>query len=156
MTPYVDIDLGQHWLICWRVAWRRQAITRINVDSSSVRSGGIHLWAISQKLLKLSILGVSLNITYLRSEPHLTRVNELNLCSDIVYVIVTSSITMAAICRSIWTPLVKWRKAKKHSCRSKKNEPYDRFYRFYRCRFLSVEYSFIVIKSKQILFATKL
>ena len=34
VTPYGDIDLGQHWLRQWLVAWGYQAITRTNVDLS--------------------------------------------------------------------------------------------------------------------------
>ena len=47
VTPFGDIDLGQHWLRWWLDAWRHQAITWNNVDLSSVRSCGIHLRAIS-------------------------------------------------------------------------------------------------------------
>ena len=35
VTPYVDINIGQHWLRWWLLAWRHQAITWINVDVSS-------------------------------------------------------------------------------------------------------------------------
>ena len=45
VTPFGDIDLGQHWLRWWLVAWRHQAITWTNVDLS-VRSRGILLRAI--------------------------------------------------------------------------------------------------------------
>ena len=41
MTPYRDIDMGQHWL-------RQQAITWTNVDLSSVFSD-IHLKAIYKR-----------------------------------------------------------------------------------------------------------
>ena len=47
ITVYGDIDLGQHRLRLWLVAWRHQAITWTNVDLSSVRSSGIHLRTIS-------------------------------------------------------------------------------------------------------------
>ena len=47
VTPFGDIDLGQHWLRLWLAAWWHQAITWTNVDLSSVRSCGIHLRAIS-------------------------------------------------------------------------------------------------------------
>ena len=49
VTPYNDIDLGQHWLSQCRVPWRHQAITRTNVESSLVRSNDIHL--MSKKLI---------------------------------------------------------------------------------------------------------
>ena len=32
MTPHVDIDLGQHWLRWWLIAWRHQVIFRLNID----------------------------------------------------------------------------------------------------------------------------
>ena len=32
VTPYGDIDLGQHWLMQWLVAWRHQAIAWTNAD----------------------------------------------------------------------------------------------------------------------------
>ena len=44
-------------------AWQHQAITWTNVDLLSVRSDGIHLRAIPQRLLQISILNISLNIT---------------------------------------------------------------------------------------------
>ena len=47
VTPFGDIDLGQHWLRQWLAAWWHQAITWTNADLSSVRSSGIHLMAIS-------------------------------------------------------------------------------------------------------------
>ena len=43
------------WLRQWLVAWRHQAITKTDVDQSSVRPCGIHLQAISQEILKISI-----------------------------------------------------------------------------------------------------
>ena len=43
VMPYGDIDLGQHWLREWLVAWRHQAIIWTNVGLSSVRSIVIHL-----------------------------------------------------------------------------------------------------------------
>ena len=45
VTPYSIGDLGQHWLRQWLVAWWHKAITRTNVDLSSVRSNDIHLRA---------------------------------------------------------------------------------------------------------------
>ena len=32
VTPNGDVNLGQHWLTLWLVAWRHQTITLINVD----------------------------------------------------------------------------------------------------------------------------
>ena len=42
-----------------------------------MRSCNIHLKAISLEMLKISILDMSLKITYLRLQPHLPRANEL-------------------------------------------------------------------------------
>ena len=53
---YGNIDQGQHSLKHWLVAWWLQAITRTNGDLSSVRSCGFQLRAISQEVLKISIL----------------------------------------------------------------------------------------------------
>ena len=52
MMPYNNIDLGQHWLRWWLVAWRQQAITWTNADLSSIRFCCIHLTAISREVLK--------------------------------------------------------------------------------------------------------
>ena len=32
VTPYDDIDMGQHWLQQWLAAWRHQAINRTNIE----------------------------------------------------------------------------------------------------------------------------
>ena len=47
VTPYVNIDLGQHWLKQWLGAWWHQAMTWNNVDFSLLRFSGIHQRAIS-------------------------------------------------------------------------------------------------------------
>ena len=65
MTPYGCRDLGQHWFRYWLVAVRQQAITWTNVDLSLVRSSGIHLSAILQEILQLSVTEISLKSTYL-------------------------------------------------------------------------------------------
>ena len=46
VTPYGTINVGQHWLSWWLIAWQHQAITWTNVDLSSVGSSGIHMRAI--------------------------------------------------------------------------------------------------------------
>ena len=46
--------------------WRHQAITLTNVDLSSVRFCGIHLMSISQEMLKISFLDMSVKITNLK------------------------------------------------------------------------------------------
>ena len=50
------IDLNQHWLRLWPVAWQNQAITWTNVDLPSV----IQPWAISQEICQPSITRISL------------------------------------------------------------------------------------------------
>ena len=36
VTPYGDMDVGQHWPRLWLVAYRRQAITETNVDNHGI------------------------------------------------------------------------------------------------------------------------
>ena len=43
VTAYCVIDLGQHKLKQWLVAWRHQAITCTNTDISSIGSCDVHL-----------------------------------------------------------------------------------------------------------------
>ena len=77
LAPYRDIDLGQHWLRYWLVAWRHQAITWTSVDLSSVRSCSIYLRAISQEIIKIAALDMHLKITNKKIEPHLSWANQL-------------------------------------------------------------------------------
>ena len=65
VMPYGDMDLGQHWLRQWLVAWWHQAITWTNVDLSSVTYSDIHLMATIQGIPHPSITVISLKITYL-------------------------------------------------------------------------------------------
>ena len=53
LISYGDIDLGQHWLRKWLIAWWYQAITWINVEFLLGRIYGIQLGAISQWVSKL-------------------------------------------------------------------------------------------------------
>ena len=78
VTPYGDIDLGQHWLRQWLVAWRHQAINWTNVDLSSARSHDIHLRAFSQDISQPSIIKSSMKITYwyLKFHSNLPQANE--------------------------------------------------------------------------------
>ena len=82
MMPYGDIELGQHWLRQWLVAWWHQAITWTNVDLSSVRSSDNYLRANSQKTPQPSITKISLKITYryLRFHSNLTRGQWVKWC----------------------------------------------------------------------------
>ena len=50
VTPYGDIDLGQHWVRQWLVFWRHQAITWTNVYFSLVKFCSIHLRATPQRI----------------------------------------------------------------------------------------------------------
>ena len=76
VPPYGDMELGQHWLRQWLVAWRHQAITWTNVDWS-VRSHGIHLGASSLEDLKKTIKETRLKIAVLKWHPGLPGANEL-------------------------------------------------------------------------------
>ena len=62
MTPYDDIDLGQHYFRPWLVAWRHL------FDLTSAKSCGVHLRAISQEILE--ILDMCLKITNIRLQLH--------------------------------------------------------------------------------------
>ena len=64
LTSYGDIELDQHWLMQWHVAWRHQAITWANLDLS-VRSSDINLRAIWQEIPQASIIWISWKISYL-------------------------------------------------------------------------------------------
>ena len=77
VTSYGVIDLCQHWFRKWLVAWYVQAISWISVDWSSVGSCNIHLRAISQEMLKISIVDISLKSIDSRSQPHFPGANEL-------------------------------------------------------------------------------
>ena len=77
VTPFGNIDLGQHWLRQWLVAWRDQAITWTNVDLSSVGSSGIHLREISSEMPQPPFTKVSLKITNLKLIWNLPGANEL-------------------------------------------------------------------------------
>ena len=59
------------------VAWRYQAITWTLVDLSPVKSCGIHLRAVSQKMLKISNRKTSQNITQWKLQPHLLGTNDI-------------------------------------------------------------------------------
>ena len=77
VTPYGDIELGQHWLRLWLDAWQHQAITWTNVDLSSVRSTQIFLGIISEKISQPLIPEISLKIICLNFHSKLPGANEL-------------------------------------------------------------------------------
>ena len=82
MMPYGDMELCQHWLREWLVAWRHQAITWTNVDLSSMRFDDIHLGALSLEDLKKPINKTRLKIAVLKWHPGLPGVNELMVHND--------------------------------------------------------------------------
>ena len=71
-------------------AWWHQAITWTNVDWSSVRSCGNHLWVISQEMHKIFILDMSLKITDLRLQSHSSGTKELPNMTSILFQVVDS------------------------------------------------------------------
>ena len=75
MTPYDDIDLSQHWLRLWLVAWWHQAIT--NVDLSIVYSSDTHMRAVSQDISLSLTTKISLKITHLKFTLNLRWANVL-------------------------------------------------------------------------------
>ena len=70
MRLYGDIDLCQHWLTYWFVAWRYHAITWTNVDVSSKVFCGIHLREISHEIPMEPIRNMCSNITLWKLLPH--------------------------------------------------------------------------------------
>ena len=81
VTPYGEIDLGQHWLRQWLVAWQHQAITWTNVDLSSGSSNDIHLRVISQDIPQPWNTYINLEIIFLKCYSNLPEANELNSCT---------------------------------------------------------------------------
>ena len=59
VMPYDITELDQHWFRQRIVAWWYEAITWTNIDLSSVRSCGIHLRAILQGILEMSMSDMS-------------------------------------------------------------------------------------------------
>ena len=82
VAPYGNMELGQHWLRLWLVAWRHQAITWTNVDLSSVMSLGIHLRALSLDNVKKPINKTRLKIAPLKWHPGLPGANELKWAEE--------------------------------------------------------------------------
>ena len=66
----VNVGSGNEWL----AAWQHQGIT--NVNWLSMRFWDIHQEEISQEMLKIFILNMSLKITELRLQPYLARANK--------------------------------------------------------------------------------
>ena len=55
VTPYDDIDMGQHWLQQWLAAWRHQAINRTNIELLHLMVT-VFLSVISRQNLKVNSL----------------------------------------------------------------------------------------------------
>ena len=79
VTPYGNIDLGQHWPRQWLHAWRHQAITCTNVDLSSVKSSDLHIRSISLEMHQPSITKIRLKITYLKLHSNFPGANGLKI-----------------------------------------------------------------------------
>ena len=75
--PYGDIDMGQHWPMCWCAAWWHKAISR--AISSSVICCETHLKPISKMIPLLSITKISLKIAYLKMHANLSGANVLTV-----------------------------------------------------------------------------
>ena len=65
VTPYGDIDLGQHWFRYWLVAWWHRTVTWTNVALSSVRSSSDHVRAISQEIPYPSVTKIRMETNYI-------------------------------------------------------------------------------------------
>ena len=76
MTPYGDIDLGQHWLRQWLVAWWHQAIAWTNVDLPSKCSVAFTWEHFHKKCSWTSSYHVFIDCTF-KLLPHLPGTNEL-------------------------------------------------------------------------------
>ena len=74
VTPYGDVDLCQHWLRLWLVAWWHQAITLTNISMRLVSFCDIRPREISQQV---TITVRSLKVILLELLPHLPEANEL-------------------------------------------------------------------------------
>ena len=99
MTPYGDRDLGQHWLRYWILAWQHQAITRTNVDWSSVKSSDIHIRAISQEMHRPPITKICFKIICLKFHSNFPGDNELNTSRrNILVIICNSHFMMESMC----------------------------------------------------------
>ena len=72
VISYGDTDQGQYWL----GAWRQQAINWYNIDFYCVRSGGIHLRAIVQRLPNMIFYMMNLKIMFLRLWPHVPGIHD--------------------------------------------------------------------------------
>ena len=77
MTPYGDMELGQHCPKEWRVAWRHQAIIWTNAELSLMMCHGINLRALSLNDVNIPINKTRLKIAGLKWHPSLPGDNEL-------------------------------------------------------------------------------
>ena len=70
VMPFGNMDLDQHWLRQWLVAWRHQAIIWTNVDYPSQKFCDIYLRASLQWVPKLLFCMVCLKSILLKLLPH--------------------------------------------------------------------------------------
>ena len=73
----IHIHLGQHYFRWWLVASQHQTISWTNVDLSSVRSCGIHMWALFKKYLYIPISKTRWKIAFVKKNPDLPGANAL-------------------------------------------------------------------------------
>ena len=66
MMPYDITKLAEHWFKEWFSAWWHLAITWANVDLPSVSSFRFHQRPVLQEMIRISVLDMSYNITYLK------------------------------------------------------------------------------------------
>ena len=90
VMPYGIRDLRQHWFRQWLVAWQHQAITRTNVDLSSVTSDDIHLSIISLEMSQPWMTQISLKITDKEFLSNLPGASELTGSSHLVSIVVST------------------------------------------------------------------
>ena len=77
VTPYGDMELGQHCLRQWLVAWRHQAITWTNVDSYQWGPMTITWWQFHQRYPSHVSLKLAWNVHYLKFHSNIPGINEL-------------------------------------------------------------------------------
>ena len=89
VMPYGDIDLGQHWLRQWLVAWCTKPLPKpiliYHITEVQWHSSGGILLEISQALISK----IGLNITYIKFHPNLPGLNELSRCTWIWPICIT-------------------------------------------------------------------
>ena len=106
VTSYGNIDLGQHWLRQWLVAWRHQAITWAIDDLSAVRSCDIHVRSFSYEDLMTPIRKSRLLIAFLKLHQDVTGTNELMAWNPLTRGSYRSSIISSIPSTTKWTKIL--------------------------------------------------